>query len=404
MRQIRRLLIKIFRFEELSEAPLIIDAIYEGGRHGNTKDEPLPKLIPGLSNSGGFRKSKKANSEDCAFVALYTIGNETEWPDFFDTVTGHFRYYGDNREPGNELHHTPKGGNKLLKHIFGLAYASKEEREKLPAILVFQKQITENSSRSVRFIGLAVPGHPQINSDETLVAIWRTKNGERFQNYEAYFTIIDTGTESISKKWLADLKLNNADNKKFAPKAWIDFVENGISSIKPLKAPKINKIRNKTDQIPFKENDLNILNKIYEYYKEFPYNFEKFAVTLVQLMDSNFIEFDITRPWRDGGRDAIGKYRIGHANEELIVDCALEAKLFHPDTAVVIKHTSRLISRLRHRQFGIFVTTSYISKQAYEEIQDDKHPILIISGIDIVTILVSNHINTHNIENYLATI
>jgi hypothetical protein len=45
---------------------------------------------------------------------------------------------------------------------------------------------------------------------------------------------------------------------------------------------------------------------------------------------------------------------------------------------------SRLISRLRHRQFGILVTTSYVHDQAYKEIKTDGHPVVVISAIDIV--------------------
>jgi hypothetical protein len=48
---------------------------------------------------------------------------------------------------------------------------------------------------------------------------------------------------------------------------------------------------------------------------------------------------------------------------------------------------SRLISRLRHRQFGILVTTSYIDSQAYREIKEDQHPIVVIAAADIVGIL-----------------
>jgi hypothetical protein len=69
------------------------------------------------------------------------------------------------------------------------------------------------------------------------------------------------------------------------------------------------------------------------------------------------------------------------------VDFALEAKCYALDSAVGVKETSRLISRLRHRQFGILVTTSFVHSQAYEEIVEDGHPVLIISGSDIVSIL-----------------
>ena len=46
---------KRFRFNELEEAPLIVDAIYEGGEKGNIGDDPISKLIPGCENQGGFR-------------------------------------------------------------------------------------------------------------------------------------------------------------------------------------------------------------------------------------------------------------------------------------------------------------------------------------------------------------
>ncbi|MCP9627676.1 restriction endonuclease [Rhodopseudomonas palustris] len=51
---------------------------------------------------------------------------------------------------------------------------------------------------------------------------------------------------------------------------------------------------------------------------------------------------------------------------------------------------SRLISRLRHRQFGILVTTSFVDSQAYREIKEDQHPIVVVSAIDIVDILRSH--------------
>jgi hypothetical protein len=51
---------------------------------------------------------------------------------------------------------------------------------------------------------------------------------------------------------------------------------------------------------------------------------------------------------------------------------------------------SRLISRLRHRQFGVLVTTSYVDNQTYREIKDDAHPIVVIAGGDIAALLKAN--------------
>ncbi len=99
---------------------------------------------------------------------------------------------------------------------------------------------------------------------------------------------------------------------------------------------------------------------------------------------------DVTRPSRDGGRDAVGQLRIGSGPSSILVDFALEAKCYTPPTAVGVKDMSRLISRLRHRQFGVVVTTSCVDLQAYKEIKEDQHPILVISALDIVELLRRN--------------
>ena len=118
-----------------------------------------------------------------------------------------------------------------------------------------------------------------------------------------------------------------------------------------------------------------------------PYTFEACACKIVQIMDSNIISIEMTRRTRDGGRDAVGKYRVGTAVNGIELEFALEAKRYKMNNAVGVKETSRLISRIKHRQFGIFVTTSYVGDQAYKEIIEDEQPIVIISGRDIIEIL-----------------
>ena len=62
---------------------------------------------------------------------------------------------------------------------------------------------------------------------------------------------------------------------------------------------------------------------------------------------------------------------------------------------------SRLISRIRYRQFGILVTTSFVDNQAYSEVVEDGHPILIVTATDIAGILRSNAINSADIDQCL---
>lgn len=65
----------------------------------------------------------------------------------------------------------------------------------------------------------------------------------------------------------------------------------------------------------------------------------------------------------------------------------MEAKCYAPVNSVGIRETSRLISRLRHRQFGVLVTTSYVHAQAYREIREVGHSVVVLGGRDVVDIL-----------------
>jgi hypothetical protein len=59
-----------------------------------------------------------------------------------------------------------------------------------------------------------------------------------------------------------------------------------------------------------------------------------------------------------------------------------------------VEELSRLISRLRHRQFGILVTTSFLGLQAYQELRSDRYPVVVIAGADIAAIVVKAGMGT----------
>ena len=114
--------------------------------------------------------------------------------------------------------------------------------------------------------------------------------------------------------------------------------------------------------------------------------------------------WELTRPWRDGGRDALGTYRIGHGAGAIDVDFAMEAKCYGPHNGVGVKPLSRLISRLRHRQFGILVTTSYLDAQAYKELVQDAHPVVVIASGDIAGKLKERFGSLDNVRTWLGKI
>lgn len=376
-------------FGELENSDLVVDAIYEGGNVGNLHDEVLSKLLK-VGNSGGIRVClKRGKIRKPAYIVLFSTTKETAWPDELDESTGILRYYGDNREPGKLLHDTPRKGNSYFRDIFRDA-ENKETRKNVPPIFIFMRT---GNGRDIQFKGVAVPGRIGSQLTQDLFAVWRSKNGQRFQNYEAYFTVLDINI--VKRDWLTSLLEDVSDDFQYAPIEWKRYIKSGIKAIKPLQTVNID-VPSKYEQLPHSKNDLDILQTIID---AFPKNkacdFEKCAISIAQMFDKNFLgSFRQTRPSRDGGRDAIGKYRIGTKNTSISLECALEAKCYSLTTSVGVRDTSRLISRIRNKQFGIFVTTSYIAKQAYREIIEDQHPILIITGRDIVEILKSTGIST----------
>jgi hypothetical protein len=384
-------------FSRLTDADLVVDRVYRGGSAGNASDDPLAKLLPRVGNQGGFRTHGRPVQDTVKFAVLYTSGAEPDWPDALDPYTGAFTYFGDNRSPGRDLHDTPRRGNLLLSRVFEWAHAGRPGRERVPPFLLFDKP---GGGRDVRFRGLLAPGSDRISGEEDLVAVWRTTGGQRFQNYRARFTVLDTAT--VPRAWIRQITAGQPLGGG-CPPAWRSWVQTGTYA--PLLAPPTVIIRSREQQQPAPA-DKPLLALVYEHFKDRPHGFEQFAADVLRLSQPNVDRIDVTRPWRDGGRDAVGDYLLGPSSDPVAVEFALEAKCYAPTNGVGVRETSRLISRLRHRQFGVLVTTSHLDTQAYREIREDNHPVVVLAGRDITDILKATGLDTttairrHLHENY----
>jgi Restriction endonuclease AspBHI N-terminal/Restriction endonuclease len=367
---------EFIQFSNLIGADLLIDAVYQGGRTGNAKDDPLGPLLK-VSNSGGFRY--RGRLDRLEMLVLTTSLNDPDWPDSLDRETGVFTYYGDNKRPGQKLHETPRKGNALLARIFEDAGGGAAGRARVPPIFLFANT---GVWRDVQFLGLAIPGTNDLRAMEDLVAVWKTSSGHRFQNYRARFTVLDAG--EIARDWIDSL-ISGKDKMSFAPKAWLDWVRTGRIAL--LASPRALEHRTKAEQLPADAQGREMIRSIHEAFAESPHDFEYCAAALIRLTLPDVATLDVTRRSRDGGRDAVGKLRIGIGPGAIYADFAVEAKCYGPSNSVGVREISRLISRLRHRQFGILVTTSWLDTQAYKEIKEDEHPIMVVTAADVVAIL-----------------
>jgi hypothetical protein len=363
--------------KDLSSADLIVDEGYGGSRNGNASDDPLPQLL-GVDNGAGFRHlGRRPAVKTLKLLALKSSFTDINWPDSIDRESGLFTYYGDKRQPG-DLHDTPRQGNLILRNLFDEAH-TKQSSDHFPPVFLFGNTGT---FRDVKFLGLAVPGAAGMGADDDLVAVWRTTTDQkRFQNYKSTFTVLNVPI--VKRAWLHDTQNGNAVESVYAPKPWIDWVKS--RKFTPLVSTPNTRLRSKQQQLPSSEELRKYISLVINFYKDDPYSFERCAMEVARLFMPNIHSWEMTRPWRDGGRDALGTYRIGQGAGVIDVEFALEAKCLGLSNGVGVKSLSRLISRLRHRQFGILVTTSYLDSQAYQELIADAHPVVVISAGDIAS-------------------
>lgn len=377
-------------FADLEQADLIVDCTYHGGKLGNAGDDPFPRLL-GLSNMGGFRY--RGSLKRLEMLVLTSSLRDSDWPDSLDHDTGIFTYYGDNKTAGRALHDTPRKGNEILRRLFDSSASRGDGRAHVPPIFVFANS---GCGRDVIFLGLAVPGTMDSRASEDLVAVWKAI-GKRFQNYRARFTILDVPV--VSRAWIRDINAGHPRSAN-APAAWVSWVEGRHA--RALMAKRSVEHRTKSEQLPSSEEGKRLIAAMHSYFAERPHDFEACAATLTRMLLPDITSLDLTRPSRDGGRDATGELRIGSGRTSIDVVFALEAKCYGPSNGVGVREMSRLISRLRHRQFGVLVTTSYVDAQAYREIKEDGHPVIIMSGQDIVDLLRESGRGTpHSVRSWL---
>jgi Restriction endonuclease AspBHI N-terminal len=301
---------RVIPFTDLSNADLVVDAVYESSIDGQLSGEPITRLLPGSGNMGGFRVSGRGDKKNS--IVLYTTGEDRDWPDTLDVNTGQFVYYGDNKTPGHEIHDTPAGGNRILRSVFERLHDPQAPRVGVAPFLIFRKFPMASCARSVQFKGLATPGFPGLSATEELVAVWKASKGQRFQNYRSVFTILDIPV--VSRSWITDLAAGISISVN-APSAWREWVTTG--KYKALTAESTTIIRDAEQQTPDTPLKAAILEQVWQHFREEPIAFEAFAARVYQMIDQRVIIDEITRGAIDGGRDAVGRYLLGLIDDTL---------------------------------------------------------------------------------------
>lgn len=331
----------------------------------------------GMLNSPGIRPLKYISALSNAGLPAYLIlvttdktgGPHNPWEDVVDYSSAEILYWGDAKN------HATKSiddfiGNKVLRSIYD--YVLDGKTVLIPPILHFSKP----EKGQVIFNGLCALCRLEIS--------WFDDHGSPVRNYHAYLTILDC--EQVSIDWLHHRvraeQPRSVDKHADCPSSWQAYKKGRVKPIDIWQK----KIRSSADQLPTPgSEDQNILDQLLGLN---PFDFEKVVVALFEALTEVTHRITKTGNVGDGGFDFFGQFRLP---KPLAYEIAFrgEVKRFKRTSGVDPKSVSRLVARLSRQEFGIFVTTSYFSKQAQREVLEDMYPVHLISGADLVLMLKS---------------
>jgi AspBHI-like restriction endonuclease/restriction endonuclease len=324
-----------------------------------------------IGMTGGIRPRSYLNSIGTtlpAYVVLVTahIAGDyaNPWQDVIDDRAGTIRYWGDAKHSNREKLCDNFAGNRCLKAVYDELLVG--DRMLLPPILHFSRP----STGQLLFNGLCAL--------ETIELTWFEDRGRPIRNYRYGLSILDT--EFVSVEWLKSRVIATSKQTLVsgAPEVWSDYIRGHTRRRQLWKT----NVRSTGAQLPKTgSTDDKILRQLVNLS---PKQFEAVVVALFREMKTVEHSITQTRYVNDSGFDFFGVFTmplpVGYE-----VPFRGEAKRWKQ--GVGVGEVSRLVARLRRGEYGIFVTTSYFTRQAQEEVFEDAYPVKLLSGIDLVGFL-----------------
>ena len=334
----------------------------------------------GIGNAGGIRTKRYASKalqkdlDDLPAALILTTTRFSQkhhnpWEDIVDYTTGQISYWGDAKFKERTKLHNDFKGNRILEKVHDAVLLKKYDS--IPPILHF----TRTKKGYVQFSGLCVL--------EKLEITWYEDKGRPIKNFRAHLNILDI--EEVPLDWIHSRTSSEVSNDKdlLAPKVWTDYLKGNTRKLFLWRKL----IRGTAEQIPDpRSDDAEILDQVY---RLTPEEFERFCTSLLQeLSKESGIQHNIeaTRLVKDGGLDFFGKL-IFPSPLHYEISFKGQAKRYKSTNSVGPTDISRLVARLQRGEYGIFITTSYYTKTAQEEIFADNYPVRLFSGLDIVLFL-----------------
>lgn len=322
----------------------------------------------GLKSMGGIRwlktKSNKRESPDGIILLTNEVASamHNPWDDLVNHHLGTIRYWGDAKH-----HPTMRiddfSGNKNLRKAI-----DEPRRSQRPFILHF----TKKRKGWVTFNGLCVL--------DSLDLGWFQDKQRPVQNYRATLTILNC--EYVNAQWLADWRVKESLTERLdlAPEAWNEYIR--IGKITPMRAWDT-KILSKNRQLPLtnslEEQAIDRLMKVPAF------EFEKLVTELIEGVGGELVrDLEKTRDRKDGGFDFVGTFVLP---EPFGYEIRFKGEVKRHKNSISPDQVSRLVARLGRGEYGVYVTTSFFTRQAQSEIYEMNYPVSLVYANKLIEMI-----------------
>ena len=323
----------------------------------------------GIRNMGGIRPLRYVllEAKAPAYIVLVTDERSTgssanPWEDLVDIPHGRITYWGDAKFDTRKTI-SDFLGNRALEQAWDIVLDN--ERDLASPILHFSKR----STGLLRFNGLCVL--------DRLEKTWFEDHGRPVRNYRAHLSILDE--EFVDVDWLHSRvrATTRGDLSHRVPASWRRYLSGYVDRLQ-VWAPLL---RSPAAQMPVEgSREDRLLGQLVSMT---PMTFEAAVVAMFRELDEVRHDISRTRPTADGGFDFSGTFALPPPLR-YEVEFLGEVKKYARRTSVGPKDVSRLVARLGRGQYGLFVTTSYFTRQAQEEVLADRYPARLIAGADLI--------------------
>lgn len=321
-----------------------------------------------IAMTGGIRPRSylhKLGTALPAYIVLVTAHVSGEhanpWDDIIDERAGIIRYWGDAKFSARDRAYDAFPGNHCLKRVYDELLIG--DRSVLPPILHFSRP----SSGRLVFNGLCAL--------EAMELTWFEDGGRPIRNYRYNLSILDE--EFVSVDWLRfrTVAAEKTALMDGAPATWNDYVRGRTRRRQMWKA----RVLSTEAQLPTPgSDDERVLTQLRSLP---PKVFEAVIVALFREMKTVEHSITATRYVNDSGFDFFGSFTmplpVGY-------EVPLRGEVKRWKQGVGVGEVSRLVARLRRGEYGIFVTTSYYTRQAQEEVLEDAYPVKLLGGADLI--------------------